>query len=92
MEAVLVVMQDLGDTLGPHNLNRSDSPVILGVHNFIVDENGQRLNSVRHVYLVRWEPVTIGISQMLAALFEGIATLVFDARASGVGELEAVVA
>ena len=92
MEAVLVVMQDLGDTLNPQNTNRSDSLVILGVHNFIVDEFGQRLNSLRHVYLVKCEPVTIGISRMLAALFEGIATLVLDTRATGIGELKLVVA
>ena len=84
-------MQDPLDTLNLQHLHRSDSLIILGVHNFIVDESGQKLNSVRHVYLVRWEPVTIGISPMLAALFEGIATLVFDARATGVGELEVVV-
>ena len=87
-----VVMQNPVDALGPQHFCRLHSFWFFGIHDFFVDDVGQRLNSVRHIQIMGRDPVAAGVPPMLATLFESVASVVLDAWANRVVDLEIMAA
>ena len=77
--------------MGP-SICRLRSFWFFGIHDFCVDDVGRRLNSVRHIEITRRDPVAVGVPPLLATLFESVASVVLDAWASRVVDLEIMVA
>ena len=91
-KTMLVIMQNPVDALGPQHFCRLRSFWFFGIHDFFVDDVGQRLNSVRHIQIMGGDPVAVGVPPMLATLFASVASVVPDAWAGRVVDLEIMAA